>query len=338
MNKILGIFLIIIIFGGCSSSSSTEKKQNKRNNIINVHNRIKEIVIEDLLINNFSVPLLVNNYLFINDYKSENECIHIFDKNNFKYITSTALKGQGPGEIARIGHIAEDKVNRKFYVSDHGKNKIFSYDLDSVITDPEYLPIEKMKMNAGLFPNDYIYISDTLSIGVTIQPLGNSDFNPVVGKFNMKTGEIKHMSYTIHPEVKKKRICFDISMEHGIYVECYAPHDLMTICSLNGDLKYNIYGPNWDTETHGIYHFGPVKFCNNSIVALYSGEKILNKEGRSNFPTKFLVFDLDGNYLKTLETGYKIARFCYDRDNNRILLSMDDDIQFGYLDMKEFLD
>ena len=47
---------------------------------------------------------------------------------------------------------------------------------------------------------------------------------------------------------------------------------------------------------------------------------------------------LDGNYLKTLETGYKIARFCYDRDNNRILLSMDDDIQFGYLDMKEFLD
>ena len=127
-------------------------------------------------------------------------------------------------------------------------------------------------------------------------------------------------------------------MEHGIYVECYAPHDLMTICSLNGDLKYNIYGPNWDTETHGIYHFGPVKFCNNRIVALYSGEKILNKEGRSNFPTKFLVFDLDGNYLKTLETGYKIARFCYDKDNNRIIMSMDDDIQFGYLDMKEFLD
>ncbi len=92
MNKILGIFLIIIIFGGCSSSSSTEKKQNKRNNIINVHNRIKEIVIEDLPINNYSLPLIVDNYLFINDYKSENECIHIFDKNNFKYITSTALK------------------------------------------------------------------------------------------------------------------------------------------------------------------------------------------------------------------------------------------------------
>lgn len=195
-----------------------------------------------------------------------------------------------------------------------------------------------MTMNAGLFPNDYIYINDTLSIGVTIQPLGNSDFNPVVGKFNMKTGEIKHMSYTIHPEVKKKRICFGISLELGIYVECYIPHDLMTICSLDGDLKYNIYGPNWDTETHGIDHYGPVEICNNRIVALYSGEKFFTKEGRTNWPTKFLIFDLEGNYLKTLETGYQIARFCYDRDNNRILLSMDDDIQFGYLDMKEFLD
>ena len=338
MNKILGIFLIIIILGGCSPSSSTEKHQGKRNNIINVHDQIKEIIIDDLLINNNSWIFIVDKYLFIQDYKSANECIQIFDKDNFKYFTGTALKGLGPGEIARIGHIAEDKKNRKFYVTDHGKNKIFSYDLDSVITDPTYLPIEKMKMREQLHPWDYVYINDTLSIGVIVEPIGNNDFKPVIGKFNMKTGEIKHMSYTIHPEVKKKRICFDISLEYGIYVECYIPHDLMTICSLNGDLKYNIYGPNWDTETHGINHYGPVVFCGNRIVALYSGEKSFTKEGRSNWPTNFLIFDLEGNYLKTLETGYKIARFCYDRDNNRILLSMDDDIQFGYLDMKEFLD
>ena len=337
MNKTLHLFFIITFCWGCSSNPITEKYQSKRNNTINVHDKIKEIKINEVLINNYAVTHIIDNYLFINDYQTANEYIHIFNKDNFKYVTSTAFKGQGPGEITNIGHIAEDKEKRKFYVSDHGKNKIFSYDLDSVLIDPAYLSVEKMKMGEQEFPNDYIYINDTLSIGVTIQRLGNNNFKPVVGKFNMKTGEIKNMPYSTHPDVKKKRISFAASMEQGIYVECYAPHDLMTICNLEGGLKYNIYGPNWDTGTHGIYHYGPVEFCNNRIVALYSGE-IGIKEGKSTWSTKFIIFDLDGNYLKTLETGYQISRFCYDKDNHRIILSMDDDIQFAYLDLEDLLD
>lgn len=161
MKKRICLFLIIVFCVGCSSNSTTEKYQNKRNNTINVRNKIKEIVIEDILIGYYSFPQIIDNYLFINDYKTANEYIHIFDKDNFKYVTSTAYKGQGPGEITLIGHIAEDKEKRKFYVSDHGKNRIFSYDLDSVLTDPGYLPIEKMKMGEQIFPNDYIYILTT---------------------------------------------------------------------------------------------------------------------------------------------------------------------------------
>lgn len=338
MNKAICLFLLILFCGGCSSNSTTEKHQGIRNNIINVRDQIKEIVIEDVLINNYSWILIVDKYLFIEDYKAANELIHIFDKDNFKYITSTGLKGQGPGEIARIAYIIEDSVHRKFYVTDEGKYKILSYDLDSAITDPAYLPVEKMKLSEQLFPWDYTYMNDTLSIGVIVEPIGNNDFKPVVGKFNMKTGEIKRMNYTINPHVKKKRTYFAVSMEHGIYAECYIPHDLMTICSLDGNLKYNIYGPNWDTRTHGKNHFGPAKFCKDRIVALYSGEKSFTKDRRTISPTKFMVFDLEGNYLKTLETGYQIARFCYDKDNHRIIMSMDDDMQFGYLDVGELLD
>lgn len=226
MNNAVYLFFLIIFCWGCSLNSTTEKHQSKRYNIINVHDQIKEISIEDLLIGFFSWPAVIDNYIFITDYKTANEFIHIFDKNNFKYITSIAPRGQGPGEIANIGgHIVEDKVNRKFYVSDHGKNRIFSYDLDSAIADPAYLPAEKMKMGDQIFPDKYEYINDTLSIGVTIQRLGNGNFKPVVGKFNMQTGEITPMSYTINPYVKKKRIFFDLSVEHNIYVEAYMPHD-----------------------------------------------------------------------------------------------------------------
>ena len=31
--------------------------------------------------------------------------------------------------------------------------------------------------------------------------------------------------------------------------------------------------------------------------------------------------------------NYKIADFCYDKENNRIIMCMNDDIQFGYLDL-----
>lgn len=338
MNIIVYLFLSIILFGGCSSGSTTEKYQNKRDHIVYVNDQIKEIVIEDVLVSNYVWIRIVNKYICIIDYKSANELIHIFNKDDFKYITSTGLKGQGPGEIARIGHIAEDKVNRKFYVSDHAKYKIFSFDMDSAIADPAYLPIEKIKMSELLFPGNYVYINDTLSIGIVTKPIGTNDFMPIVGKINMITGEIIPMNYTIAPGVKKKRVSFDISIEYGIYVECYMPHDLMTICSIDGKLKYNIYGPNWDTETHGKDYYGPVVFCKDRIVVLYSGEKSFTKDRKSNLPTKFLVFDLEGNYLRTLETGYKIANICYDKDNNRILMNMDDDKQLAYLDLNGLLD
>lgn len=337
MNKIVYLFILTVFCLGCSSNSTTEKYQDKRDHIINVHEQVKEIVMEDVLINNYSWPQIIDKYIFIVDYKSADEFIHIFDKGNFKYITSTALRGEGPGEIVRLGHIAEDKENRKFHALDQGKREIFSFDLDSVITDLTYLPVEKMKLKKDIFPSNYLYINDTLSIGVVIKPIGDNNFIPLVGRINMKTGEIKPMNYTIHPNVKKKRIWFAISMEHGIYVEAYMPHDLMTICDLDGNLRYNIYGPNWETETHGKDYFGDVHFCDNKIVVCYSGEKGF-RDGKSTYPTKFMVFDLEGNYLKTLETGYPIIRFCYDKENERLIMSLDNEMQFAYLDAGTLLD
>lgn len=64
-----------------------------------------------------------------------------------------------------------------------------------------------MTMNEQLVIEKYTYINDTLSIGVIIQRLGNGNFNPIVAKFNMATGKITPMSYTTHPDVKKKRVC-----------------------------------------------------------------------------------------------------------------------------------
>jgi len=331
-TKIVIVFTLILIGSSCSSDSNKEKHQNNRNKIVNVKDKVHEIKIENVLIGSIARLYLLKNVLIIADPKSFTNLIHIFDKNNFKYITSCAPIGQGPSEITNMGHIGIDNDHRKFYVSDHGKQKIFSYDLDSVILNPGYIPKVKARMNNKQFPSTYYFINDTLSISRIIMPTGNYGFNEIIAKWNMVTGEIKPMKYK-HPEIEKRRVTFAISNVNNCYVECYAYHDLMTICDFSGKLLYNIYGPNWDSKkSNRILYYDNVTFCGDKIFATYSGNETNSKD---YFPTKFIVFDKTGDYIQTLETGYKICDFCYDEEHDRIIMNLDDVIQFGYLDLKE---
>ena len=327
---------IVVAALSCTQNGGTEKHQGSRNNIVNVREKIKEIQMGDVLVSSSNSLYLICDYLIIQDSKSPDKILHLFDKNQFDHVVSTGIKGEGPGEITIIGHIGIDELNRRFYLTDFGKYKIFSYDLDSVLVNPSYMPTVKMTLNEKKFPAKYHYINDTLSMGVMIEPVGNSSFNQSVARWNMQTGEIVPMKYE-HPEIEKKRIALAVSMENGIYVECYHHHDLMTICSLDGELKYNIYGAKWDNrKTNRFKYYGDVTWCNNRILVSFS-------DGKDNFsdewwPTKFLVFDMNGDYLRTLETGYRLSDFCYDKENNRIIMSMDDEIQFAYLELDGLLD
>jgi hypothetical protein len=337
MKKKICILMITVCWG-CNHSSDTEKYQNKRDHILFVKEKIKELEIEDVLIGQYAHLYIMNDYLLISDPRSVDEQIYIFNKNNFNYITNTANRGQGPGEIASMGFIGVNEAGNLFYVTDHGKQRIFSYSLDSVLTNPLYMPEVKMVIDKTSFPDKYQYINDTLFMGVTIEPTGNSGFNHAVAKINTRTGEISRMPYK-HPGIERKRICFAMSAEHGIYVECYHYHDLMTVCSLDGDLKYNIYGRKWnDRVTNKYGYYENVVFCNDKIIASCSDGKDRYSRSESGYSTQFLVFNTEGDYIRTLETGYSILDFCYDKDNNRIIMSLNAEIQFAYLDLDGLLE
>ena len=143
-------------------------------------------------------------------------------------LTSMAFRGQGPGEIANIGHIGINEKNRKIYVSDHGKQKIFGYDLDSIFQNPDYMPFVKLNMNKTQFPDSYQYINDTLCYARIIVPTGDYSFNEFAAKWNMLTGEMKPMNYS-HPKVEKRRITLDVSIEDNLYAEAFHNRDLITV-------------------------------------------------------------------------------------------------------------
>ena len=333
-NIFLGLLMICILLS-CNQNSLQEKHQHKRNNIVNVKDRIKEICIDEnkVLIGASNRVHLFGDYLLIQDYRSLEKLIYIFDKNTFEYITSTGDFGEGPTEIGRMGSIGTDSINRKFYVIDHAKMKVFSFDIDSVLGNSDYKPNAKLRLNSEQFPVDYEYINDTLCIGRTITPIGVGDYTPYVSKWNMKTGEITPLSKSTLGIVKHKRITCASSSKYRLALELYTYHDLISIFDFDGNLKWNIYGPKWNSreylETH---YFSWGTFCkNNKFIVSYSGgNNNIEKERQAK---QLMIFDINGDYIKTLDVDYAIQHFCYDEENNRLIIAFNDDIQFGYLDL-----
>jgi hypothetical protein len=337
MNK--AVILILAALCWSCSQDPTEKKQYERDNIINVKDRVQEIVINDVLIGDYSQVHTIDNYLLIVDPLSPDKQIHLFDKNNFAYVTSTAPMGEAPGYITQMANVAIDESHRKFQINDTGRMRIYSYDLDSVLTEnPDYLPEIKMETDQATFPIIYQYFNDTLSIGVLMKPDGTSNFQHLTARMNMQTGVTETMEYE-HPEIIRKRISVAASPEHNMYVEVYRHHDLFTICSLDGELKYNVYGRKWNNRmSNSKNYFQNVKIYNDKFIAEYfdGGDHYYREKTgriRSARATQLIIFSLQGDYITTFDVGYDIIDFCCDKENNRLILSFDDEIQFGYLNL-----
>lgn len=328
--KLLLYFLLILACGSCSSpKNEKEKRQKQRTKIVDVQDAVKGIKMEDVLIGSLAQPYIYDDYLLVADYRSSEKLIHVFDKHSFKYLTSFGDIGQGPKEISSLGTIAWNDKERDLYVTDHGQRRILSYNLDTLLNDSLYSPHVKLNLKERVFPNDYYYINDTLSYGSFIQPTASS-FKQTTGKWNMKTGETKLVAY-VHPADEKKRIAFAVSMKWDKLVECNRRYDLISLYDTNGELQCNVFGPNWSEEGDRKAHFKDAVICGDKIVASYIGEDWNDNNGARIFH----VFDITGDYLKTLNVGQRINYFCYDEENKRIIMNLDSEYQFACLDMEE---
>lgn len=329
------IYSVLFVLIGCSRNLGVEKFQDHDSNIVDVKNRVEEIVIDTPIIGAWSRLFIVDDYLLISDHQSQDKLISIFDKQTFSYLGGVGKSGEGPDEITTIGVIIPDEEHRRFYVPDHGKLKILSYSLDSIFEDAFYKPTVKVNLRKSQFPDRVVYVNDTLSFARTIVTEENTYFQQSLVKWNMLTGEMK-LLVKGHPEIERKRSLFAVSLEHDLIVDCYTHHDLLTIHDLEGNLRCNVYGSNWDNKTsNDMIYYDAVVIGKDKIIASYAGGANWSDEG---MPTCFQIYDLDGNYIKTLKIGRKIYNFCYDQEYNRLIMALNDEIQFAYLALDGLLE
>lgn len=336
MKIYYSLFLFFFALSSCKNNHPTEIFLKSRNNTVNVRDKIKEILTGEPYITSWGELCLLDKYLIIKDSQSHDSLIHIFNKNTFRYIKSTGVMGPGPNDITRIGELFPNEKDKRFYVFDVGKIRLLSFDLDSLINISSYQFSVKASFGKDIYPVSCYYISDTLSIAERLTWSEN-----IPGAFvtldlwNMRTGEFKQgYTHPIQPKepIQTNSFCFTASEQKSIYVMCSRFYDLMTICNLDGSLKYNVYGPNWEEKITSTCHYNMgVCIGRDKIYALYAG---VHHRSPDRYPSLMLVYDVNGNYLKTLDLGYHILDFCYDEEHHRLILHADDDIQFGYLDLE----
>lgn len=348
MKRCIIILLLFSHLLGCGNNDSTKTEiyQKKRNNIVDVSDGFVSIPL-DIIIGR-SVPMILGKYLLIEDNQSFEKSIHIFDKNNFEYIASTGVIGQGPGELTTASEtLIPDTDNNRFFAMDLGKQKLYKFSIANIIDNNKYLPETQLRITSLTeYLLRFTVLNDSLFIVKTGNIMNNEIFRERMGRLNIHTGQVEKFGYE-NPEITANRDTHStlvLSKKYGKYVNCYFYQDLITICKTDGTLLYNIYGPGWDKNKDGKLDFYRKSVIyKDKIIVSYLGKQgiVIDEYGRpkSLKASKLLVFNLQGDYLKTLDTKHEIRIFCVDEENNRLIFYLlDTDEPLAYINLEGIID
>ena len=104
-----GYFFLLLFLISCTTNSVTENYQKNRNKILNVVSKLHKITLGDVMIGSNARVFIIVDKLIVSDYKSYDKQMHLFNKNDYTYLTSFAQKGEGSNEITNIGYVAADE-------------------------------------------------------------------------------------------------------------------------------------------------------------------------------------------------------------------------------------
>lgn len=348
MQRLKGLFIfIVLLFQFCSNNN--QKYIDFSRSVIDVSSKI--VPLETKILFGKCEIQIVGDFIIINDWQSSEEGFHLFDKKTFKYIVSTGKKGQGPGEIINYHNarlIPNTIDNNSFFVFDYSRLVLYRYDIDSILYNSKSLPEKMLDMNIERVVGDIDLLNDSTFIGISSKMTNSHTFIDEIVSFDLKKRKIQKFGYA-NPQIlelgaKDTHSVFALSPKKDKYVQGYRYQDLLTICDDKGNLIRNIYGTLWKGEKNKDKSFYQnVRITKNRIIASYVGGSGFiigeNERIRGTFPKKILIFDLDGNYLKTLNIGEEIRGFCVDEEGNRLIINfLNRDNPMAYIDLKGIVD
>lgn len=284
-------------------------------------------------------PLL----LFYDPY--ENKAVTVYDAQNKQFVRRFLSVGQGPGEIIAPLKLFASSVDNTINMFQIQPSILTIYEPVDII-DNDYIEhpvqiqfsgkmkpwnIKKIKDNyigIGLFEDSRFRMYDL--DGNIVSSFGKYPFRgeemDFMGRFIIYQGVVATSAYGD---------CFAIGTSYCDNLEFYQILDGTAVLKRKYetyDANVNFVGNVFRIEDDCIMNYKAAyggKYC----YMLYSGETYLEKGRNVYGGRRIIVFDWEGNYLKSYKADIDIRSFCVDEENNiiyAIIRNEDDEDGGGY--------
>ena len=315
---------IVFLLASCSKKNNFEVKFSPSDYVVDVRNRICYVEQNEVMgsadLNVFDSLLLVRE-----KYAVGENFLHLYNKNTFEHLAYIGKLGKGPNEVIRQGYVNPNMDSTAFWLWDAGRDLHWLYRLDSMLSNPFYKPTEYIKVDPITSICRFCMVDDSSLLGIAFVATSMSTFRTNMVKFNLRNGAIAPYGHQYEGlSDSYSNSLFAYSKTHGIYVNAHVNCQLLSIFNLDGTLRCEVVGDDFgDDVQQRREYFGRVVIVDDVIVVEYNGDNSfsLDKHQRmeTTWPTRLLVFDINGNHKATIETGNEICSFCIDEDNHRVI-------------------
>lgn len=328
------IYIAATLFMVSCSNSRTNDRLNGEI-IENISQKVKGFDSEKFYLHSWSNIICSGGKIFITDSQSTDSIIGVFNASDLAFEGLIAKVGPSPEEITVPGALQYDPQIGRLSIFDYGQMTIKTYNVDSALSDRPYHPQITGKIPNGHIPDRYVRLNDSVGISRLIKmpdnPAERNGYNQTLCKYNILTGEIDE--FDIPDRQNGLKTLFAVNAPKNRIVECAINNDLISIYDIDGNKLRDIQGPNYDSEgvVKGVRFFTHITTSDDNIFALYSGS---DDKSKNSYGQYIHIYDLEGNYIKTLDAGMLIGHIAYDDSSNRLIMICEDsDVQLAYIDL-----
>ncbi|MCF8307668.1 MAG: TolB-like 6-bladed beta-propeller domain-containing protein [Bacteroidales bacterium] len=257
--------------------------------------------------------LLIDSILVIKDTKNTDYAFHLININKKKYTKSFGKKGNGPKELAHPMGLNKNIQSENINTYASTKNKIFTYNVDSLLQKNDYKPyyIKKfmgeflmpVQIQNGLFITTGPFEKGRYRLTESAQNLNKFIFDyPVDSEHEEAPNESKSMVYQgrfkLQPEGKR----FAFATNRAGILEIFQANN----GTISKVIDQHFYNPDYKVQSKysvPIYPNNKMGFTDMSatkdyLYVLYSGRTILKYRKKFLYGKHVLVFNWQGTPIK----------------------------------------
>ena len=270
--------------------------------------------------------------MIFHDYQSTDRQFLGYDLDKGKCLGWFGIFGNGPGEIANFGACFFDPYKRIFYGMDGNQWNISGFELDKALKDSTYRAFTKASMAALELrvPVVKVFFKNDSTVLCHLYEMNDNWTRYIerLGRLDIETGEIEIINEFLPDE--DAGLGIGVSFKDSLICVAHHTNDRIDLLKLDGSLIKTVYGPDYHSpRLHKIYYFYVPVFCGDKICVVYYGKF----DPTFSVGRDILMFDLEGNYLKTLRCDMPITDIAYHEKTNRLYVCTNGDPQFGYIQL-----